>query len=162
VLEHPVFREAGATTTFITDFPDVIPPPVGAPKVIQRPERTQERILVEVNGQRFDVVVHGENASAGSLATADQRRRPQRSASHANHGSRSSGNDLVSPIQGTAIRVEVAKGERVEAGQLVCVVEAMKMENELSAHHSGTVGSLAVEVGSAVKVGDVIATIEPA
>ncbi len=162
VLGHPAFREAGATTTFIRDFPDVIPPPVGAPKVIERPERTQERILVEVNGQRFDVVVHGDDAPAGGLATADQRRRPHRPASRVSNGPGSGGNDLVSPIQGTAIRVEVAKGEKVEAGQLICVVEAMKMENELIAHQSGTVGSLAIEVGSAVKVGDVVATIEPA
>jgi len=71
------------------------------------------------------------------------------------------GNDLVSPIQGTAIRIAVEVGSRVEAGDLVCVVEAMKMENELVAHQAGTVTSLSIEVGDGVKVGDVIATIEP-
>jgi len=71
------------------------------------------------------------------------------------------GHERVSPIQGTAIRIAVEVGSRVEAGDLVCVVEAMKMENELVAHQAGTVTSLSIEVGDGVKVGDVIATIEP-
>jgi acetyl-CoA/propionyl-CoA carboxylase, biotin carboxylase, biotin carboxyl carrier protein len=162
VLAHPAFREAGATTTFITDYPDVIPPSAGATEVIERSERRQERVLVEVNGQRFDVIVLGDDEPASNPGTADQRRRPQRHASRRSSGSGGNGNDLVSPIQGTTIRVGVCKGDRVEAGQLICVVEAMKMENELVAHQSGTVGELMIEVGTAVKMGDIVATIEPA
>ena len=60
---------------------------------------------------------------------------------------------LESPIQGTIVRVEVAEGQDVTAGQLICVVEAMKMENELLAHRAGTVKSLFVKKGDAIKVG---------
>jgi acetyl-CoA/propionyl-CoA/long-chain acyl-CoA carboxylase, biotin carboxylase, biotin carboxyl carrier protein len=66
----------------------------------------------------------------------------------------------VSPIQGTVLRVGVSEGDEVETGALICVVEAMKMENEIVAHRDGTVSQLSVAEGGSVAAGDVIAKIE--
>jgi acetyl-CoA/propionyl-CoA carboxylase biotin carboxyl carrier protein len=121
----------------------------------------RERLLVEVNGQRFDVVVHGSDPAPASVAAIAGRSRPARRRGGAKQAAAGGGNDLISPIQGTVIRVGVEHGQSVEAGALICVVEAMKMENELVAHQAGTVAALPVAVGEGVKVGDVIATIEP-
>jgi len=67
---------------------------------------------------------------------------------------------LVSPIQGTVLKVPVKKGDEVEEGTLICVVEAMKMENEITAHRAGKVSELAVTEGGSVAAGDTIARIE--
>jgi acetyl-CoA/propionyl-CoA carboxylase biotin carboxyl carrier protein len=158
-LADPEFLERGATTTFVGDHPELIPPPQRVEVAVAGAEpAARERLMVEVNGQRFDVVVHG-GEPAGSPRAAT-RARPARRAGAGRRSATNGGNDLVSPIQGTVIRVEVAAGDAVEAGMLICVVEAMKMENELVAHQAGTVTALPIAVGQGVKVGDVIATIE--
>jgi acetyl-CoA/propionyl-CoA carboxylase biotin carboxyl carrier protein len=69
------------------------------------------------------------------------------------------GDTLQSPIQGTVLKVAVEQGARIEEGALVCVVEAMKMENEITAHKSGTIDELSVAVGASVASGDTIAVI---
>ena len=66
----------------------------------------------------------------------------------------------MSPIQGTVLRVPVEKGEEIEEGALICVVEAMKMENEITAHRSGKLTTLNVEEGGSVASGETIAVIE--
>ena len=63
-------------------------------------------------------------------------------------------------MQGTVLEVKVAEGDEVEAGQVVCIVEAMKMENEVTAHRAGTVTDLAVAAGQPVTTGQVICVIE--
>jgi acetyl-CoA/propionyl-CoA carboxylase biotin carboxyl carrier protein len=160
-LADEEFRRDGATTTFVGDHPELIPPPGAAASAAGKGEVRRERLLVEVNGQRFDVVVHGGGPGASPARTAT-RSRPARSVGGATGAANGGGNDLVSPIQGTVIRVAVEAGAAVEPGDLICVVEAMKMENELVAHQAGTVAALAAAVGKGVKVGDVVATIEPA
>ena len=67
---------------------------------------------------------------------------------------------IVSPMQGTVLKVEVADGDAVEAGQVVAVVEAMKMENEITAHRAGVVSGLAVAPGAAVSSGQTICLVE--
>ncbi|MGH2935709.1 MAG: biotin/lipoyl-containing protein, partial [Gaiellaceae bacterium] len=67
---------------------------------------------------------------------------------------------VVSPMQGTVLSVAVSEGDEVEAGQLLCIVEAMKMENEVHAHRAGTVADLSVAAGSPVAHGQVICVIE--
>jgi acetyl-CoA/propionyl-CoA carboxylase biotin carboxyl carrier protein len=67
---------------------------------------------------------------------------------------------VVSPMQGVVLAVLVADGEEVEPGQVICVVEAMKMENEVHANRAGTIRSLSVEPGQQVTTGQVICTIE--
>jgi acetyl-CoA/propionyl-CoA carboxylase biotin carboxyl carrier protein len=159
-LADPGFLGHGATTTFVDEHPELLPAPMPGPVGEDAPPITRERLLVEVNGQRFDVVVHGEPPAAGA-AVAATRARPRRSAGGGSAASNGSGNDLLSPIQGTVIRVDIELGGAVDAGDLLCVVEAMKMENEIVAHQAGTVTALPVAVGAGVKVGDLIATIDP-
>jgi acetyl-CoA/propionyl-CoA carboxylase, biotin carboxylase, biotin carboxyl carrier protein len=65
----------------------------------------------------------------------------------------------VSPMQGTVLAVEVADGDEVEAGQVICIVEAMKMENEVHAHRAGRVSELSVAPGQPVKTGQVICIV---
>jgi acetyl-CoA/propionyl-CoA carboxylase, biotin carboxylase, biotin carboxyl carrier protein len=66
---------------------------------------------------------------------------------------------VVSPMQGTVLSVQVAEGDEVEAGQVLCIVEAMKMENEITAHRDGVVTELSVEAGSPIQTGQVICVV---
>jgi acetyl-CoA/propionyl-CoA carboxylase biotin carboxyl carrier protein len=67
---------------------------------------------------------------------------------------------VVSPMQGTVLKVEVVEGDVVDAGQVLCVVEAMKMENEIAAHRAGTVAQLSVAPGAAVAAGQVVCVVQ--
>ena len=106
---------------------------------------------VEVGGRRFEVRILQPEPPWAELARrhADRERR----------GAAASDETVVSPMQGTVLKLEVAEGDAVEAGQIVAVVEAMKMENEITAHRSGTVAELAVEPGDPVSAGQTICVI---
>jgi acetyl-CoA/propionyl-CoA carboxylase biotin carboxyl carrier protein len=119
------------------------------------PVRTTERVrTVEVDGRRFEVRLSDPEPEWRALA----RRRQERSQ---RGGAGAGGSDaVVSPMQGTVLSVPVSDGDEVEAGRVICVVEAMKMENEVHAHRAGTVRSLSVEAGQSVTTGQVICTIE--
>jgi acetyl-CoA/propionyl-CoA carboxylase biotin carboxyl carrier protein len=109
---------------------------------------------VEVDGRSYDVRLHVTEPPWAALA----RRRRERGGS----GSAAVDGAVLSPMQGTVLKVEVAEGDRVDAGQLVCVVEAMKMENELVAPRSGVVRDLAISAGSPVASGQVVClVVEP-
>jgi acetyl-CoA/propionyl-CoA carboxylase biotin carboxyl carrier protein len=118
------------------------------------PHWTVERVrTVEVDGRRFEVRLSEPEPEWRALA----RRRRERVRQH---GAGAGGRDaVVSPMQGTVLAVHVADGDEVEPGQVICVVEAMKMENEVRAHRVGTVRSLSVEVGEPVATGQVICEI---
>jgi acetyl-CoA/propionyl-CoA carboxylase biotin carboxyl carrier protein len=119
------------------------------------PGRTTDRIrTVEVDGRRFEVRLAEPEPEWRALA---RRRRERVRQGGAGAGG---GDAVVSPMQGTVLAVPVAEGDEVEPGQVICVVEAMKMENEVHAHRAGTVGSLSVEPGQPVTTGQVICTIE--
>jgi acetyl-CoA/propionyl-CoA/long-chain acyl-CoA carboxylase, biotin carboxylase, biotin carboxyl carrier protein len=108
---------------------------------------------IEVDGRRFDVRVLRPEPPFAELA----RRRRERERARSGGGV---GKDaIVSPMQGTVLAVEVADGDEVEAGQVVCIVEAMKMENEVHAHRAGRVTDLSVAPGQPVKTGQVICVI---
>jgi acetyl-CoA/propionyl-CoA carboxylase, biotin carboxylase, biotin carboxyl carrier protein len=116
------------------------------------PGRTVERVrVVEVEGRRFEVRVSEPEPPWRELA----RRRRER----ARAGSGAAGDAVVSPMQGTVLSVAVADGDEVEAGQVICVVEAMKMENEVRTHRAGTVGALSVEAGQPVATGELICLV---
>jgi acetyl-CoA/propionyl-CoA carboxylase, biotin carboxylase, biotin carboxyl carrier protein len=109
---------------------------------------------VEVDGRRFDVRLLRPEAPYVELA----RRRRER-ARGGGHGG--AGKDaVVSPMQGTVLAVEVEEGQEVSAGQVLCIVEAMKMENEVHAHRDGTVTELSVQPGQPVTTGQVICVVE--
>jgi acetyl-CoA/propionyl-CoA carboxylase biotin carboxyl carrier protein len=107
---------------------------------------------VEVGGRRFDVTVLEPEPPWVELA---RRRRARDARGPGGPGSES----VVSPMQGTVLKVEVSEGEHVEAGQVLCVVEAMKMENEIVAHRAGSVAQLSVSPGDAVSSGQVICLV---
>jgi acetyl-CoA/propionyl-CoA carboxylase, biotin carboxylase, biotin carboxyl carrier protein len=113
---------------------------------------------VEVSGKLFDVKVIGE-AVAGAAPAAGGKRPPKRERK-ATGGAAASSESLPSPLQGTVLKVAVEEGAAVEEGDLICVIEAMKMENEITAHRSGKVTSLKVAQGAAVSSGDTLAVIE--
>jgi len=108
--------------------------------------------VVEVGGRRFDVTVLEPEPPWAELA---RRRRERGSQGPGGAGSEA----VVSPMQGTVLKVEVTDGEQVEAGRVLCVVEAMKMENEIAAHRSGSVAKLSVSPGDAVTSGQVICLV---
>ncbi|HEY5058504.1 MAG TPA: acetyl-CoA carboxylase biotin carboxylase subunit [Gaiellaceae bacterium] len=107
---------------------------------------------VEVDGRRFDVRLVDPEPPWAALA----RRRAER----VRTGGGATGRDpVVSPMQGTVLAVAVAEGDEVEAGRVLCVVEAMKMENEVVAHHAGTVTDLSVQPGQSIGAGHVICVL---
>jgi acetyl-CoA/propionyl-CoA carboxylase biotin carboxyl carrier protein len=118
-------------------------------------------ILVEVNGQPYRVRLPELLAAANGTTNA----RAQSPARKRERGGKASpsgpaGSDLTSPMQGKILAVKVQAGQRVALGEVICVVEAMKMENEVSAHRDGVVAEIRIEPGQSVKMGEVIAVIE--
>jgi len=132
----------------------------------------EHEYTVEVSGKRFEVKVIGPPfgggvnggapaavpAAAGAGA-AGARRAPRRSERAAGGGSSAGGDTLTSPIQGTVLKVTVEAGAEVEEGALVAVIEAMKMENEITAHKAGKIVELPIAVGASVATGDTLAVI---
>ncbi|MFI6427338.1 acetyl/propionyl/methylcrotonyl-CoA carboxylase subunit alpha [Promicromonospora sp. NPDC050880] len=122
-------------------------------------EVTAERVVVEVGGRRLEVVLPaGLGVAAGRARTANAARRPaRRSAAKASSGS--AGTSLASPMQGTIVKVAVEEGAQVAEGDLVVVLEAMKMEQPILAHRAGTVRSLTAAPGAGVTAGAVLCEI---
>jgi acetyl-CoA/propionyl-CoA carboxylase biotin carboxyl carrier protein len=110
-------------------------------------------IQAEVEGRRFEITLLEPEPPHAELA----RRRRGRDAHHGHHGA--ARDAIVTPMQGTVLAVEVAEGDEVEPGQVVCVVEAMKMENEITSPRAGTVSELSVEPGQPVSTGQVICLV---
>jgi acetyl-CoA/propionyl-CoA carboxylase biotin carboxyl carrier protein len=164
VLEDPAFTAAGGTfgvhTRWIeTEFAVEIPPYAGPPTPAPETEPTAT-VLVEVNGKRLQVVLPAALAAGNGRPAGRPARAP------AGRGPRSttttkapSGDALTSPMQGTIVKVAVADGDLVAAGDLVVVLEAMKMEQPLNAHRPGTVRHLRAEVGATVTSGSTLCEI---
>ena len=116
--------------------------------------RLRERsVQAEVEGRRFEIKLLEPEPPHAELA----RRRRERDLQQSHHGA--ARDAIVTPMQGTVLAVEVAEGDEVQAGQVVCVVEAMKMENEITTPRAGTVSSLSVEAGQSVSTGQVICVV---
>jgi acetyl-CoA/propionyl-CoA carboxylase biotin carboxyl carrier protein len=131
-------------------------------------EKVEQDYTVEVSGKRFAVKVIGPPYAGGAVngsapaAGAGGARKPPRRSERAGGASGGGADALVSPIQGTVLKVEVEQGADVEEGALIAVVEAMKMENEITAHKAGKVSELPIAVGGSVATGDTIAVITAA
>jgi acetyl-CoA/propionyl-CoA carboxylase biotin carboxyl carrier protein len=123
-------------------------------------ELAEREYKVEVAGRLYPVKVIGAALAGNGAAAAPAagKRPPKRE--RKGGAAAASGNDVVAPLQGSIFKVEVAEGDEVEEGALLVVIEAMKMENEITAHKGGKVTSLAVEIGGSINAGDPIATIE--
>jgi acetyl-CoA/propionyl-CoA carboxylase, biotin carboxylase, biotin carboxyl carrier protein len=142
-----------------------------APEAAEKPSGDEEAsedgkaersYQVEVGGKLFDVKVIGEAAPAAAAAAPGPglRKPPRREREGGGGGASGASGDLTSPLQGTILRVAVEQGGEVSEGDLICVIEAMKMENEITAHRSGKVTELPISDGSSVNTGDLLAKIE--
>jgi acetyl-CoA/propionyl-CoA/long-chain acyl-CoA carboxylase, biotin carboxylase, biotin carboxyl carrier protein len=146
-----------------TEFEGAIPPFADTAEGADTGVAERERITVEVGGKRLEVVLPPGFVIAGTPAgstgagprgasrTAQRRRRA---------GATAGGDALVSPMQGTIVKLVAAEGQRVSAGDTIVVLEAMKMEQPVTAHKDGTVKGLAVEAGQSVSSGEIICRIE--
>ena len=155
LLNHPDWQAGAVATTFLDRHPETIPPPESSSAAADALAGAQLEMVAEVDGRRFAIRLHQYPDSVAS--GRGKRRRPHlpvrtdaRLASEAM---------LRSPLQGTVVRVLVADGERVARGQTICVVEAMKMENDIVAHRDGVLRNLVAVAGAAVSVADPIAEI---
>jgi acetyl-CoA/propionyl-CoA carboxylase biotin carboxyl carrier protein len=140
------------------------PPPEPEPEEEEEAPPVEQSYTVEVSGRRFDVRVIGPPSGDGGVngaapAPPQARKPPRRSERGAGGVAVASGDTLVSPLQGTVLKVAVEQGAAVEEGALIAVIEAMKMENEITAHKSGTVSELPIAVGASVASGDPLAVI---
>jgi acetyl-CoA/propionyl-CoA/long-chain acyl-CoA carboxylase, biotin carboxylase, biotin carboxyl carrier protein len=116
-----------------------------------RPSRAR-RLTLELDGRRFEVETLEPEPPYAELA----RRRRDRGHGGAHAGAKDA---VVTPMQGTVLAVKVAEGDEVQPGDVICIVEAMKMENEISAHRAGTVTELSVAPGQAVSNGQVVCVV---
>ena len=122
------------------------------------PEKVARDYAVEVSGRRFDVTVIGAALTPnGAGPAAGIKKAPRRERKSGGGGAPG---ELVSPIQGTVLKVAVEQGAQVDEGALICVIEAMKMENEITAPSAGTVEELGVSEGGSITTGDTIAVIK--
>jgi acetyl-CoA/propionyl-CoA carboxylase biotin carboxyl carrier protein len=183
VVDDPAFTSSPFTvhTRWIeTEFAGGLPPysgPAGAPD--DGPDEARERITVEVGGKRLEVVIPAGLGAGGPGAGGPAAGRPGAGAGGARAGRGSAGRSrgrgsggggsdqagsdgdaLISPMQGTIVKIVAAEGQHVSAGAAVVVLEAMKMEQPLTAHKDGTVTGLSVEVGQTVPAGEVICQLK--
>ena len=123
---------------------------------------SRQRVVVEVGGKRLEVVLPASLGSlgSGSGAAATKSGKAKKRSRSGGPAAAATGDALTSPMQGTIVKVAVADGDIVSEGDLVVVLEAMKMEQPLTAHRSGTITGLSAQAGETVSAGAVIATIE--
>ena len=137
-----------------TEFGTEIPPYSGPAGGSEPAER--DRVTVEVGGRRLEVVLP---AGLGTRGGSGGRSKPPSHHRGGGAGTAVSGDTLTAPMQGTIVKVAVDDGQQVEAGDLVVVLEAMKMEQPINAHKAGTVSDLQAEVGASVQSGASICRI---
>lgn len=163
VIEDPAYTaEDGSfdvyTTWIETDYDNQIEPYSGA--AAEREDAGErERVTVEVAGKRVEVVLPaGLGASAAPATGAKKAKRKAGGGA----GAAASGDSLTSPMQGTVVKIAVEEGQTVAEGDLVVVIEAMKMEQPLNAHKAGVVTGLSAEIGATLGAGAVVADIKDA
>jgi acetyl-CoA/propionyl-CoA carboxylase biotin carboxyl carrier protein len=148
IMDDPAFTEEFTVyTSYIeNEFNNQIPPFVQT-SLESQTHAAAEHLVTEVNGKRFEIYVHAPEP-------VHKRHRAKQGASGA-----STGTALTSPMQGTVVKIAVTDGQQVEAGELIVVLEAMKMEQPLSAHRSGVVANLNATVGETVSSGSTLCDI---
>lgn len=162
VVSDPAFAPADPEQAFTvhtrwieTEFDNQIPAYVAAGADIDEPA-ARNNVVVEVNGKRLEVSLPGEFGMSGNsqaaAPTAKKRERKKAAAA--------SGDSVSAPMQGTIVKVEVAEGQEVQAGDLIVVLEAMKMEQPLTAHKAGIITGLNAEVGTTVPAGTSLCEIK--
>jgi acetyl-CoA/propionyl-CoA carboxylase biotin carboxyl carrier protein len=172
ILSHADFQAGTHSTRWVEDALDLSEvsgrreggPPAAAEAGEDGETRVRRDVDVEVDGKRYAVRLWvPETAGAGPAAgnpTATAGPRPRRAATSRQAGGGAGTGSITVPMQGTIVRVLVTEGDAVEVGQAVCVLEAMKMENNINAERAGTVKAVKVESGQSVGAGDVVVVIE--
>lgn len=168
VVRDPAFvgDENGFTvhTRWIeTEFENNIEPFTGGEPLDDEDVQPRQKVVVEVGGRRLEVSLPGDLAlgggGAGGAAGAI-RKKPKARKRGAHGGAAASGDAVTAPMQGTVVKVAVEEGQEVAAGDLVVVLEAMKMENPVTAHKDGVITGLSAEAGSAITQGTVLCEIK--
>ncbi|MFC8717101.1 acetyl/propionyl/methylcrotonyl-CoA carboxylase subunit alpha [Kitasatospora sp. NPDC057198] len=142
-----------------TEFDNTIPPFTGAGAEGEEPEG-RETVVVEVGGKRIEVSLPSSLGVASAPAAGTGAAKAKRRAGGKKAASAVSGDTLASPMQGTIVKVAVEEGQVVAEGELIVVLEAMKMEQPLNAHKAGTVVGLTAEVGASVSSGAALCEIK--
>jgi acetyl-CoA/propionyl-CoA carboxylase biotin carboxyl carrier protein len=164
ILEHQDFVDGIHSTKWVEDTLDLSN--VGSTATVADGEseaKVQRDVDVEVNGKRFSVKVFVPESQAGAVVaggSAGGASRPRRSGGAGGAGAGGGSGAVAVPMQGTIVKVLVEVGQEVEAGATVCVLEAMKMENNITAEKAGTVKEIKVAPGDSVGSGDVVVVIE--
>ena len=141
-----------------TEFDNQISPYDGTPETAVE-QAARQSVVVEVGGKRLEVSLPGDlavSSGAGKGPSAG----PRRAARKGGGGAAASGDSLTAPMQGTVVKVAIEDGTTVEAGDTIVVIEAMKMEQPITAHKAGVVSGLAATVGETVTAGTVLAQIK--
>ena len=120
----------------------------------------RQKVVVEVGGRRVEVSLPGHFAAAPSGPAGAVRRKPKARTRGNLGGAAASGDSIVAPMQGTVVKVAVEEGQEVVAGDLIVVLEAMKMENPVNAHKDGIVTGLDIKAGTTITQGTVIAELK--
>lgn len=163
VLDDPAFAptEGGEfkvhTRWIETEFNNTIPMYSGAPGSVGSDEDERTTVVVEVNGKRMEVSLPDLGGGTKPAAKPASKTRKSRSARGAAKGG---GDELTSPMQGTIVKVAASDGDTVAEGDLILVLEAMKMEQPITAHKAGKVSGLSAKAGDTVTSGAVLATIK--
>ncbi|WP_049332900.1 acetyl/propionyl/methylcrotonyl-CoA carboxylase subunit alpha [Rothia mucilaginosa] len=163
VLEDPAFVPAEGedfkvhTRWIETEFNNTIPMYDGAPGSVDSDEDERTTVVVEVNGKRMEVSLPEMGGAAKPAAKPASKSRKSRSS---RTSAKAGGDELTSPMQGTIVKVAVSDGDTVAEGDLVLVLEAMKMEQPITAHKAGKVSGLSAKPGDTVTAGAVLATIK--
>jgi acetyl-CoA/propionyl-CoA carboxylase biotin carboxyl carrier protein len=145
-----------------TEWNNTVEPFTGGEPLDEEDARPRQKVVVEVGGRRLEVSLPGDlalsNGAADPAGVIRKKPKPRQRGSHA--GAMASGDAVTAPMQGTVVKVAVEEGQEVAVGDLVVVLEAMKMENPVTAHKDGAITGLAVEAGAAVTQGTVLAEIK--
>ena len=163
VLDDPAFAPAEGgefkvhTRWIETEFNNTIPMYSGAPGSVDSDEDERTTVVVEVNGKRLEVSLPDLGGGTKPAAKPAAKTRKSRSARSAAKGG---GDELTSPMQGTIVKVAASDGDTVAEGDLILVLEAMKMEQPITAHKAGKVSGLSAKAGDTVTSGAVLATIK--
>jgi acetyl-CoA/propionyl-CoA carboxylase biotin carboxyl carrier protein len=159
-LGHSAFHQGETTVNFIPRYlADALAKlgPAAIPSTAADQPAGERTLTVEVNRRRFEVKVYGaytlSNAPANTPSPRSQRSAPGRKQAMA-----APADGVISPLQGTLVAIKAHPGQQVTPGQVLFVIEAMKMENEISAPHAGTLADVRVQVGQAIEAGGILAT----
>ncbi len=163
ILRHPDFQAMAHSTKWVEETLDLsgveAPKPVAATDDDAAP-LVQRNTTVEVNGKRFDVKMWVPDVPMVAAGPAKAAKKPARAAGGGGAGAGAGGSGNVEvPMQGTIVKVLVEVGQTVDVGQAVVVLEAMKMENQITTEKAGTVKEIKVAAGDTVGAGDVVVVI---